>query len=307
MKAIRITTLLGSVAGLLTLASSLAAQPVFSLSFQPEPSPELESWYFDAQTVIPRSVSGRSFLGVGVAEIDTERAKTLKLQEERGVEITKVVEDSPAAKAGLKAGDVVLEYNNQRVVGTEQFVRLVRETPVGRTVRLVVNRDGATQTITATIGSRKGRAIVVTPKVDVDRLKRDLEELRKFRMPDIPKAFMSWRTTVLGVEAESIESQLAEFFGVEEGVLVRSVMKDSPAEKAGLKAGDVIVKVDDKKVATPRDVSNIIRSAREKKTFPITVVRNRSEMTVSVTLDDERSRSEYRRRYRTIQKREVRM
>src|SRR5512139_2437444 len=66
--------------------------------------------------------SSRSYLGVGVAEINADRAKALKLKEERGVEITRVEDDSPAAKAGLKVGDVVLEYNGQRLEGTEQFV-----------------------------------------------------------------------------------------------------------------------------------------------------------------------------------------
>jgi len=73
----------------------------------------------------------RSFLGVGVTEVNTGRAKALNLKEERGVEISRVQDNSPAEKAGLKVGDVVLEYNGQRVEGIEQFVRLVRETPAG--------------------------------------------------------------------------------------------------------------------------------------------------------------------------------
>src|SRR5713226_2507308 len=98
--------------------------------------------------------AGSSFLGVGVSEIDSERAKALNLKEERGVEVKNVDEDSPAAKAGVKVGDVVLDYNGQRVEGMEQFVRFVRETPVGRAVKLLISRNGATQTLTPTIGSR---------------------------------------------------------------------------------------------------------------------------------------------------------
>ena len=81
-----------------------------------------------------------SFLGVGVAEIDADRAKALNLKEERGVEIKRVDEESPAAKAGLKENDVVLEYNGQRVEGAEQFTRLVRETPAGRQSKLLISR-----------------------------------------------------------------------------------------------------------------------------------------------------------------------
>src|SRR6266478_9621870 len=103
--------------------------------------------------------AGSSFLGVGVSEIDSERAKALNLKEERGVEVKSVEDDSPAAKAGVKVGDVVLDYNGQRVEGSEQFVRFVRETPVGRAVKLLVSRNGAAQTLTATIASRPSNMI----------------------------------------------------------------------------------------------------------------------------------------------------
>src|SRR5260370_11184903 len=98
--------------------------------------------------------AGSSFLGVGVSEIDSERAKALNLKEERGVEVKNVDEDSPAAKAGVKVGDVILDYNGQRVEGMEQFVRFVRETPMGRAVKLLISRNGASRTLTATIGSQ---------------------------------------------------------------------------------------------------------------------------------------------------------
>jgi serine protease Do len=155
---------------------------------------------------------------------------------------------------------------------------------------LLISRDGATQTVTATIGARKGSAFVGQP-FDQEKFRSQMEKLREqFRViPDIPSPNMSWRSGMLGVEAESLTSQLAEFFGVKEGVLVRSVSKDSAAEKAGLKAGDVITKVDDTKVTTPREITNAIRSMRSRTTFPVTVVRNHKEMTVSVTVSADRS------------------
>jgi predicted metalloprotease with PDZ domain len=101
----------------------------------------------------------RSFLGVHVVEVDSPRATALKLKDEVGVEITGIEPDSPAEKAGLKMGDVVLEYQGQRVEGTEQFIRLVRETPVGRQVKMLVHRQGAAtpQTVTAAVSARKAR------------------------------------------------------------------------------------------------------------------------------------------------------
>jgi serine protease Do len=226
---------------------------------------------------------GGSFLGVGVTEIDNERARALNLREERGVEVTRLEDDGPAEKAGLKVGDVVLEYNGQRVDGTEQFVRLVRETPPGREVKLSVNRNGAIQTIPVKIGVRKtGTAILRSP----EGFRFEIPEGPMIQIPDIPKTFMSWRSTLLGIEAESLESQLAQYFGVKEGVLVRSVLKGTTAEKAGLKAGDVITKVDGAATASPRDVSKAIRSASSKKIATLQIIREKHEMTVSVPIEE---------------------
>ena len=235
---------------------------------------------------LPRD--GGSYLGVGVAEISAERVKALKLKEERGVEVTKVDDDSPALKAGLKAGDVVLDYNGQRIEGTEQFVRMVRETPEGRQARLLISRDGNTQTLTATIAARKGYGTLEAPKLDQERLAAALDRFR-FQIPDTPQVFMGMRSGGLGIEAESISAQLAEYFGVKDGVLVRSVGKDSAAAKAGMKAGDVITKVDGTSVSQPQEITRALRTLREKRTFPVIVVRNHKDMTLSVTLEASRT------------------
>jgi serine protease Do len=217
-----------------------------------------------------------SFLGVGVREIDSDRAKALKLPEEAGVEVMLVDPNSPAFTAGLKAGDVVLKYNGETVEGIQQFSRLVRETPAGREVKLEIFRNGALQTLTAKIGSRPA-----PPGWPPGAFTGNL--------PDIPRTFLSWRSSVLGVEAESLEGQLADYFGVKEGVLVRSVVKGSAADQAGIKAGDVIIKVSDGKVATVGDVSSRIRSLRGK-SVPMVIIRERKEKTLKVALpNDDRS------------------
>ena len=222
-----------------------------------------------------------SFLGVGVTDIDTERAKALKLKEEHGVEVTSVDEDSPAAKAGVKVGDVALEYNGHRVEGIEQFLRLVRETPVGRQVKLLISRNGATQTLTATTGSRNVKDFIwngdFTPFMP------------QVHIPDTPHPMMMWQSRTLGVESESLNSQLGEYFGAKEGVLVRSVIKGSAAEKAGLKAGDVITKIGGHKVTRPSDISNALRSLSSTKAVPVTIVRDRKELSVSVTIEEKSS------------------
>jgi len=269
----------------------LAASPAFTQR-NPHPSPAPPP---DVVLRVPGF--GGSFLGVGVSEIDSARAKELKLAEERGVEITRVESDSPAEKAGLKVGDVVLEYGGQRVEGIEQFARIVRETPSGRQVRLLVSREGQPQTLTATIASRKGKGkgewSFSMPRMDP-----------QVWIPDTPRIATNWRNTILGVEAEGLESQLASYFGVKDGVLVRSVLAGTPAEKAGLKAGDVIAKVDNTGVSTPRELSSRLRSLRAQKNISLTVIRDKKEMTVSVTLDDEISEKE-RPRGRVVVRKEI--
>lgn len=238
----------------------------------------------DAQPVpaeAPRAIEllmnqGGSFLGIGVREVVAERVKELKLKEERGVEVTAVDDDSPASKAGLQKSDVVLEYNGQRVEGVSQFVRMVRETPAGRVVKLQLMRGGALQTVTATVAERDGakwgggRAVMIPRMV----------------LPDMPRPVMSWKAGMLGIEGESLEGPLAQYFGVKEGVLVRSVMKDSVAEKAGLRAGDVIVKVGGQAVDSPQEVSNALRERGDQKTVTLSVMREKKETSLAVTFDE---------------------
>jgi serine protease Do len=280
----KLTILAASWAAGSLMAPMALAQP------QPPQPPQPQARRASRAAVI--RPGGGSFLGIGVAEVDSERARTLNLKEERGVEVKSVEPDSAASKAGFKEGDVVLEYNGQRVEGSEQFIRLVHETPVGRPVKLLIWRSGQTQTIAVTMGKREGPRFI---EFGPEQFEMPIPRIPEIRIPDTPRMFTSWRSTTLGIESESLGSQLAEYFGVKDGVLVRAVVKGSAAEKAGLKAGDVIVKVDDRKVAGPREIADALRSLRAKKTFPVTVVRDRKEMKLSVILDDDASIREPRR------------
>lgn len=230
------------------------------------------------------------YLGIGVKDIDADAAKKFNLKEVRGVEITQIENGSPADKAGLKEGDVVLEYNGERVEGGAQLARMVRETPAGRQVKIGVWRNGSMQTVTATVEEKKpmpalpgGGRMFTMPDM------RGLEELRNFKMPDfdMPSFTMTYQSPMLGILGEPLGSQeqFAEFFGVKDGVLVKSVNHNSAAEKAGLKAGDVIVKVDDQPVSTTQNISKALREARSKKTVTVVVVRQKKEMPITVTLD----------------------
>jgi serine protease Do len=219
---------------------------------------------------------GASFIGVMVQEIDSERARALKLREEAGVEITRVEPDSPAEKAGLRVGDVILDWNGSRIEGMEQFSRLVRETPPGREVKLDYIRNGAQQSAMFKIGMR--RPVSPIPPAPPER--------PDMHMPDMPRTFMSWRSSSLGVECETLDGQLAQYFGVKDGVLVRSVLKNTAAERAGVKAGDVIVKVEDAKVTSPADISAHIHAMRGK-AIPVVLVRDHKEMSLTISFDDD--------------------
>jgi serine protease Do len=267
---------------LLAVPVVLAAQPTPPAAPTPPTPPSAPML---APEALKMTMEGKSFLGVGVKEVEPADVARLRLKDEQGVEITKVEDDSPAMKAGLKVGDVVLEFNGQRVEGTEQFVRLVRETPAGRTVKLVVSRGGPTQTLTATIAARKAKSFAIAPMegMHIEMPKWDVV------MPDMPKANMSWRSGMLGIEGESLtESQLASYFGVKDGVLVRSVGKGTAAEKAGIKAGDVILKVNDTAVTSTREITAALRAARSggKSTFPVVLSRDKRDMTLSVPMDE---------------------
>lgn len=276
--------------------TATAAVALFTLPIAAQPAPPAPP----APPEPPRqfkmmTVGGSvSYLGIGVKEILGDRAKELKLKEEAGVEVTRVDAGSPAEKAGLKAGDAVLEYQGNRVEGAEQFVRFVRETPVGRQVKLKIVRGGSYQNLTATIGERQNSVFGMSQK-DRERVEQELARVRErlknmpeVRMPDVPHAVMGWRSGMLGIDGEAVEEQLAEFFGVREGVLVRGVAKDMPAAKAGVKAGDIVVRVEDTRVRSPRDITSAIRSAKNRKPLKVTVVRQKSEMTLDIQLDDER-------------------
>jgi serine protease Do len=174
---------------------------------------------------------------------------------------------------------VIVNYHGQPVEGTEQFTRLVQETPPGREVKLQIYRGGNPQTVTAKIGSHsapqvsRSQAPFVLP-LEPPRLQQGLR-------PATP----SGGGGELGIQAIQVEGQLADYFGTKQGVLVASVVSGSPAEKAGLKAGDVITRAGDARIATPADVSNQIRMARGK-SLSLTIVRDHREMTLNAPLDE---------------------
>jgi predicted metalloprotease with PDZ domain len=196
--------------------------------------------------------------------------------------------DAPAGKAGLREHDVILDFNGTAVESGEQLRRLIREVPPGRTVALGISRDGAPLKISVQLADHSTVVAQARPHI-IMPAPRALEFPRNSM--DLPFQIQTY-SYVLGVQTESLTRQLGEYFGVKdgEGVLVRSVEKGSAAEKAGLKAGDVIVKADNEKLTGRSDLSHILRNHRSGGKMTLVVMRDKHEQTFTVTLPDRGSR-----------------
>ena len=236
---------------------------------------------------------GSGWLGVETRDVNGEKAKELKLPGERGVLLVSVVPDSPAAKAGLKENDVITEINSQRVEGALQFRRMIHEIPSGRTVQLGIIRDGRAQTISVTLGKADEHGSV---RIFGGAPARSFS----FRMPEMPRIQVepfefqgdgNWTLTPgnrvrLGIDGEDLGGQLGSYFGAPdgEGILVREVQSGSAADKAGLKAGDVLVKFDGGRLRSIGDLREKLSQIHEEKSVKLGVLRNHSEISLTATL-----------------------
>lgn len=236
---------------------------------------------------------GTSYLGVDTRDITMDRLAALHLKEERGVEVTMVDQDAPAGKAGLKEQDVILTMNGTEVESVEQFRRLIRETPPGRVIMLGISRKGQPMNVRVQLADRKnGFAYGWSNAQDANNF--------HFQMPampvipdldiDIPVSVVVVHSSMRsGLMVENLTPQLGDFFGAKngQGVLVRSVEKGSRADKAGFRAGDVIVKINGEAVSDSGDFSRALHSRKDNK-VSISILRDRKEQTITLTLPERR-------------------
>jgi serine protease Do len=226
-----------------------------------------------------RFLAPTSYVGLGIADIDSAKADSIGLIEPHGVEVMDVASNSPAERAGLKRSDVVLTFQGTHIVGLEQFARMVSETPVGREVLLGVFRDGSERSIRVEVGERPNLVKRVKacencpPGTQVFQFGR--------QALDMPRSRLVVHSGLLGAELEAVDGQFAGFFGVSNGVLVRTVRQSSPADSAGMAAGDIIISVGGKPVARTQEVSRALTSSRSGR-VSVEVMRDRQKRTIEV-------------------------
>jgi C-terminal processing protease CtpA/Prc len=226
---------------------------------------------------------GGAWLGVTLRDVTAEKARELKLGGDFGALVESVEADSPASKAGLEKGDVIVEFAGERVRSVAQFRRLISETPEGRTVVLQVVRAGQSRTVQAKLEARHarlfGRGGVNVPPMGIT--------VQPFNVPNFDYRFLTPGPS-LGISGDDLTSQLAEYFGVKQGkgVLVREVESGSAAQKAGLKAGDVIIRVDNTEVSSVDSLRRALpRDFEGKRKVNLTIVRDRREQTLTAELE----------------------
>lgn len=274
----------------------------------------------DAPSNFSFFIAGGSFLGVHAEDISKENMSRYGMREVRGVGITQVLKDSPAEKAGLKKDDVILRFENDSVTSVRKLTRLVSEVAPDQTVKLSISRGGGEQEVAVTVGKRNETMGAFNhlqgPEgfKDLERFKgleklkgleglKDWDGFKEFRGVMPPGAQMwKWEgepgkdgmvfafgnSRRIGVSTTQLSKQLGEYFGVADGkgVLVTSVADDSPAAKAGIRAGDVITAIDGEKVEGAGDLARAINKKKDGD-VSLTVIRNKNQKTINVTPKDD--------------------
>ena len=242
-----------------------------------------------------------AYLGIQTVEVTKDNFSKYGLREVRGVAVEKVVEGSPAEKAGLQAGDVIVRFNSDEVTSARKLTRLIGEVSPDHQVRLTVIRGGGEREIVATAGKRpmpkfeEGGFTWTRPNAPdfpqgefqrIPRMERrpGMETLPP-GVPGEPFVYTFGSGRRIGVTVTGLTKQLGDHFGVASGVMISEVRVDSPAAKAGLKAGDIIVEAEGKEVKGEGDLMRVIQEKKEGD-VTLTIVRDRNRQTIRVTPEE---------------------
>ncbi len=292
--------------GVVTLVAGTVVLGGGQILFALDAGPEIGQPMYAAAMNEPHGREARGYLGVETRDVSADQMGVLKLKDARGAEITTLDHDGPACKAGMRQHDVIVQMNGQAIENEEQLRRLLREMPIGRAVSFVVSRDGQTQTMTMTtadrrtIGQQAWDRHYTVPAPGVVRGNGFLDSSKPATASAAQKEhkdLLGTETIVLsssftGAKLEVMGPQLAEFFGATGGggLLVRSVEGKSPAEEAGMKAGDVVVKINSISVANGTDWTRTVHDNKGRP-VPVVVLRDRREQVLSLTPDGKKRSS----------------
>lgn len=283
--------------------ASLVLMGAIALAQQPEPVPPTPPVPGQPPAAFSMFFGGGSFLGVHTEDVSKENVARYNMRDVRGVGITEVVKDSPAERAGLRKDDVIVRFEGDNVTSTRKLTRLVSEVAPDHTVRLTISRGGSEQEVSVTIGKREGHMSAFRTLEGVKGLEgfKNLDKLKELQK-NMPPGANVWKWEGpsgigsesfaysfgggrrIGVSTMQLTRQLADYFGIADGkgVLVTSVVDDSPAAKAGIRAGDVIVSVDGEKVEASGDVSRAINKKKDGD-VTLTVIRDKNQRSFTVT------------------------
>jgi serine protease Do len=266
------------------------------------------------------ALAGGPRLGIEIHDVSKEDVAALKLAGPNGVVVDAVTKDSAAEKAGLKAKDVLLAYDGETVRSAQQLTRLVRETPPGRAVKIALVREGTRMEVDATPTETAGENVRVFINSDQIRgdVEKQMQELRgqlnqyrfERRVPGPGEQGLPFKMEApfagdtvrwfgreggplqmlvapgrarLGVTVQELTPELATYFGVKDGLLVSGVTPDSPAAKAGIRAGDVITAVHDKPVTSAGELVSLLGDTTGEVTIGLT--RDKKPLTLKATID----------------------
>jgi serine protease Do len=224
-------------------------------------------------------------IGVEIRDLDDADVKREKLPAGTGAVIENVRASGAAAKAGMKAGDVIVSFDGERVRGAKHLERLIAETPAGRTVDAAVMRDGARVNMKVTIDEAQGFKALQGYRYSFNDAKPDFFEIT---MPKLRGNYELWLAPgrgKLGVGVQDLTEQLGDYFGTSTGALVTAVDANTPAKTAGLKAGDVITKINGEPVRDQNDLRRRLSAVSGEVT--ITVMRDRKELTLKTKIEDD--------------------